>query len=184
MPNPNYRPDQPEYYNSSNKLDTLNNLIGGIPATINKEEIANAFANEDNFRAYAISCLECVNGTNSCRKPHGGEDVFVLYIRRGHKTEKYDPGSYHIKMHFGVSYRRRAVTAMADANVYIARIKLGKQGSEHFVLPSCKLLAVAVAVGKMGKDSFYAQVFHGTNPCDLIRCRGYVLCRVAVESQA
>ncbi len=57
MPNKNFRPDQPEYYDSIRKLDTLNNLIGGIPATINKEEIANAFANEDNFRAYAISCL-------------------------------------------------------------------------------------------------------------------------------
>ena len=29
MPDPKYRPDQPEYYNSSNKLDTLNNIVGG-----------------------------------------------------------------------------------------------------------------------------------------------------------
>ena len=57
MPNKDFRPDQPEYYNSSNRLATLNNLVGGIPSTIDKEEIANAFANEDNFRAYAISCL-------------------------------------------------------------------------------------------------------------------------------
>ena len=57
MPNPNYRPDQPEYYDSSNKLDTLNNIVGGNHAMTSKEEVDNAFANAENYRAYAMSRL-------------------------------------------------------------------------------------------------------------------------------
>lgn len=57
MPNPNYRPDQPEYYDSSDKLDTMNNIIGGNHALKSKEEVENAFANAENYRAYAISRL-------------------------------------------------------------------------------------------------------------------------------
>ncbi len=57
MPNPNYRPDQPGYYDSSNKLDTLNNIVGGNHALKDEEEVANAFANAENYRAYAISRL-------------------------------------------------------------------------------------------------------------------------------
>ena len=57
MPNPNYRPDQPEYYNSTNKLDALNNIVGGNHALRSTEEVKNAFANAENYRAYAISRL-------------------------------------------------------------------------------------------------------------------------------
>ena len=57
MPNPNYRPDQPEYYDSSNKLDALNNIVGGNHALRSTEEVKNAFANAENYRAYAISRL-------------------------------------------------------------------------------------------------------------------------------
>ena len=57
MPNPKYRPDQPEYYDSSNKLDALNNIVGGNHALRNTEEVKNAFANAENYRAYAISRL-------------------------------------------------------------------------------------------------------------------------------
>ena len=57
MPNPNYRPDQPEYYDSSAKLDTMNNIIGGNHALKSEEEVENAFANAENYRAYAISRL-------------------------------------------------------------------------------------------------------------------------------
>lgn len=57
MPNPKYRPDQPEYYDSTNKLDALNNIVGGNHALRNTEEVKNAFANAENYRAYAISRL-------------------------------------------------------------------------------------------------------------------------------
>lgn len=57
MPNPKYRPDQPEYYDSSNKLDALNNIVGGNHALRSTEEVKNAFANAENYRAYAISRL-------------------------------------------------------------------------------------------------------------------------------
>ena len=57
MPNPKYRPDQPEYYNSSNKLDALNNIVGGNHALTSIEEVENAFANAENYRAYAMSRL-------------------------------------------------------------------------------------------------------------------------------
>ena len=57
MPNPNYRPDQPEYYDSSAKLDTMNNIIGGNHALKSEEEVENAFANAENYRAYAKSRL-------------------------------------------------------------------------------------------------------------------------------
>ena len=57
MPNPKYRPDQPEYYDSTNKLDALNNIVGGNHALRSTEEVKNAFANAENYRAYAISRL-------------------------------------------------------------------------------------------------------------------------------
>ena len=57
MPNPKYRPNHPEYYNSTNKLDALNNIVGGNHALRSEEEVKNAFANAENYRAYAISRL-------------------------------------------------------------------------------------------------------------------------------
>lgn len=57
MPNNNFRPDQPEYYDSTRKLSILSNIIGGILNTVDEEETAQAFASEANYRAYATTCL-------------------------------------------------------------------------------------------------------------------------------
>ena len=133
--------------------------------------------------AYAIPRFERMNGTNACRKSHSGADVFVLYVRRGHKTDKYNACSDHIEMHFGISYRSRAVTAMADAYVYIARFKLGKQSREYFVLPSCKLLAVAVTVGKVGEYSLDGYIFKRCYAAYFIRAGRNICFAVAIDAE-